>query len=64
MKSLIAKDIKGARLADNHYLETGHRIDVKMKSTARNNKIEIIKVYKCLHCTFTSFCGELYQVYL
>jgi hypothetical protein len=63
MKSLIYKDIKGATRADNHYLETGHKINVSTQSTAYNRKIEVIKIYKCEKCSFESRSGELYEVW-
>ncbi len=63
MKSLIYKDIKGATKADNHYLETGHKINESIQSTAFKSKIEVIKIYKCEKCSFESRSGELYQVW-
>ena len=63
MKSLIYKDIKGARNADNHYLETGHIISESTQSTAQREHIEVIKIYKCEKCSFESRSGELYKVW-
>ena len=63
MKSLIYKDIGGARNADNHYLETGHKISESIQSTAKRSHIEVIKIYKCEKCGFESKSGELYKVW-
>lgn len=52
----------GAIKADEHYRETGHRIEVfaqKRKFQTRDREMtDLTKKYKCTQCDFESFNGK------
>jgi len=53
----------GARLANEHYIETGHKIILCGKKESFYNSegrrfTDFTKEYKCTQCDFKSFRGE------
>ena len=62
----IIKYNRGAKLADEHYTETGHKIEEfgeQRTVMLANLTYDLIKHYKCTECDFNSDAGERIKRY-